>query len=174
MGRRKPTGLIESESTGQTEKVVYPDKQTFNVKACQDQGLTISEIAVELELSESTVNREIKIFKDCLSHVFDPESVRQELNVYMGLAKSDIASGMARGKGTIGLRFMEGMGILSPKTIIGADKSTLPPEYQVIELCDQLAQVPAYRAIMLNALGLGESVESVESTDHIEDAEIVE
>ena len=170
MGKHKPVKIVENMETGVKESITYPDERTLKVRGLQESGMTHTEIAKELEIGEGTVCRELKLFADTIDRVFNPDDIRQELQAYIGLAKSDIAQGMQKGTGTIGLRFMEGMGALSPKTIIGADKSTLPPESQVKELCTQLAQVPAYRQIMMESLGLGEPVEPVD----LGPAEVVE
>lgn len=162
MGKFKPARNELNESTGEVERITYPDAQTLEIRGLQESGLTIVQIADKTGLSESTINRELKLFKDTIGRVFNPDSIRSELQAYIGLAKSDITQGMAKGTGTIGLRFLEGMGVLSQKLQIGQDKSSMPPESQVAELCGQLAQVPAYRLIMLEALGLSEPPEPID------------
>ena len=165
MGKHKPIKVVENMETGEKESITYPDERTLKVRGLQESGMTHAEIAKELEIGEGTVCRELKLFQDTIGRVFNPDDIRSELQAYIGLAKVDVQQGMSKGTGTIGLRFLEGMGVLSQKLQIGTDKNATPPESQVKELVAQLAQVPAYRLLMLEALGLSEPVEQAEPID---------
>lgn len=147
----KPTKLIEVD--GETVRVRYPDATTIKVWEYIQAGHTRDETAVALGYSISKIDTELRLYRETAAREWPLEELRSELATLAPKAKADIEAGLAKGTGYIGIKLMEGLGVLNPKLDLRVTTDNQPTEDQLISVCKWAKDIPALRAIMLNALG---------------------
>lgn len=149
--RKKPTKNVVVD--GENVKVRYPDAQTIRIWEYRQAGLSRQQIADKLGFSMSLIDKELQLYRQTAAREWPIAELRSELATLAPKAKADIEAGLAKGTGYIGIKLMEGLGVLNPKVDLRVSTDNQPTEEQLIQVCVWAKDIPVLRLAMLKALG---------------------
>lgn len=148
------------EIEGELVRVRYPDRQTTKVWELQRAGLTHLQIAKELNVSASTVNTELRLYRETLARDWPISELRNELATLAPKAIVAIEDSLDKLQAPTALRLMEGLGVLNPKIDLRVTQDNRPTEEQLIQVCAWAKDIPVLRLAMLKALGAGDTADN--------------